>query len=453
MNKLWLLLAFLFVNPAFAQSFVLENVFLPDFEARQLIPVSVEVENGVFKQVVSAEQALTHSDVRDGQGQVIMPAFIDMHSHSMGNSSLDRSDYQYIGIRGTANAMLYAGVHGWLDLYSVEEDILGYRNAKHHEARNEAQVFAAGPCFTVPTGHCDFGDTRLISTPDEAVTELRDLSQYEPDVAKIVYDTAGRAPTVDIATLTAFLNEAQRLGIKSVVHVGSWDDLHTATELGADAVTHLPWTPMPSDIPALMQAQQTAFIPTLSVINEALLLHEPTLDELSESVLAIPMTEPLVKQKLLDDYPVTTEHPRMYEWLAGLKDDKVLDNRREAITKLNAAGVNILVGSDAGNLAVYQGIGFHREMYFLQAQGMSPWDILQAATHGAYDFLELEWGISAGQPAHFTLHNPAIFEDVNHSTEVSTIYLHGRKVEREPLLDFAKPGFFQYMKLFFGFEV
>ncbi len=453
MNKLWLLLAFFFVNPAFAQSFVLENVFLPDFEARQLIPVSVEVENGVFKQVVPAEQAIRHSDVRNGRGQVIMPAFIDMHSHSMGNSSLDRSDYQYIGIRGTANAMLYAGVHGWLDLYSVEKDILGYRNAKHHEARSEAQVFAAGPCFTVPTGHCDFGDTRLISTPDEAVNELRDLAQHEPDVAKIVYDTAGRAPTVDIATLTAFLNEARRLGIKSVVHVGSWSDLRTATELGADAVTHLPWTPMPNDIPALMQAQQTAFIPTVSVINEVLLLHEPTPEALAESVLAIPMTDALVKQKLLDDYPVTTEHPRMYEWLAGLKDDNILDNRREAITKLNAAGVHILVGSDAGNLAVYQGIGFHREMYFLQENGMSPWDILHAATHSAYDFLELEWGISVGQPAHFTLHNPAIVEDVSHSTEVSTIYLHGREVQREPLLDFAKPSFFQYMKLFFGFEV
>ncbi|WP_278361066.1 hypothetical protein [Idiomarina abyssalis] len=155
MNKLWLLLAFLLAKPAVAESFVLENVLLPDFEQRQLLPVSVEVENGLIKQVVAASQELTHDDVRDGQGQVIMPAFIDMHSHSMGNSSLDRSDYQYIGIRGTANAMLYAGVHGWLDLYSVEEDILGYRNAKHHEARDEAQVFAAGPCFTVPTGHCN----------------------------------------------------------------------------------------------------------------------------------------------------------------------------------------------------------------------------------------------------------------------------------------------------------
>lgn len=453
MNKLWLLLAFFLANPAFAENFVLENVLLPDFEQRQLLPVSVEVENGVIKQVVAASQELIHEDIRDGQRQVIMPAFIDMHSHSMGNSSLDRSDYQYIGLRGTANAMLYAGVHGWLDLYSVEDDILGYRNARHHEARNEAQVFAAGPCFTVPTGHCDFGDTRLISTADEAVAELRDLSQYEPDVAKIVYDTAGRAPTVDIATLTAFLNEAKSLGIKSVVHIGSWDDLRTATRLGANAVTHLPWEPMPNDIPALMQAQETAFIPTVSVINEALLLHEPTPEELAGSVLETPMTEALVKQKLLDDYPVTTEHPRMYEWLAGLNDDDVLRNRREAITKLHASGVNILVGSDAGNLAVYQGIGFHREMYFLQAQGMPPWNILHAGTLGAYKFLELEWGITAGQPAHFTLQNPAIFEDVRHSSEVDTIYLHGREVEREPLLNFANPGFFQYMKLLFGIEL
>ncbi len=61
-----------------------------------------------------------------------------------------------------------------------------------------------------------------------------------------------------------------------MVHVGSWSDIRTAAELGADAVTHLPWKAMPDDIPELMAAQGTAFIPTVGVVNEILFLHEPS---------------------------------------------------------------------------------------------------------------------------------------------------------------------------------
>lgn len=453
MKKLWLLVALVITAPTLANDFVINNVLLPSFETRELTPVNIEIADGKFKQVVDSSVPLSHSDVRDGKGQVIMPALIDMHSHSMGNSSLDRSDYQYIGIRGTANAMLYAGVHGWLDLYSNENDIFEYRDQQFPQERDEAYVFAAGPCFTVPTGHCDFGETRLISTPEEAVSELRDLSAAKPNVAKIVFDNEGSKPTVDKATLEAFLNEAKRLNIKSVVHVGSWNDIRAATELGADAVTHLPWHAMPDDIPELMAAQGTAFIPTVSVINELLHLHEPSAAERSASVLAVPMTNALVDEELLGDYPIIAENERYFDWVAGLKTDGAFENRNDAIKRLDVAGVNILVGSDGGNFAVFQGVGFHREMYFLQQMGMSSWDILLGSTYHSYDFLGVDWGIQEGRPAHFTLHDRRIFEDLSLSTEMEQIYLHGRKVNREPLLDYANPGFFQYMKLFFGFEV
>ncbi|WP_224797762.1 amidohydrolase family protein [Idiomarina abyssalis] len=453
MKKLWLLLALAITAPTLANDFVINNVLLPDFETRELTPVNIEVVDGKFKQIVDSSVPLSHTNVRDGKGQVIMPAFIDMHSHSMGNSSLDRSDYQYIGIRGTANAMLYAGVHGWLDLYSDEEDIFEYRDQQFPEERDEAYVFAAGPCFTVPTGHCDFGETRLISTPDEAVLELRDLSPAKPDVVKIVFDNAGSKPTVDEATLEAFLNEARSLNIKSVVHIGSWSDIRTASELGADAVTHLPWHTMPEDIPELLVKQGTVIIPTVSVINELLHLHDASSDELSASVLSVTMTDALVEEDLLNDYPITAENKVYFDWIAGLKEDGALANRKDAIKRLDAAGVTILVGSDGGNFAVFQGVGFHREMYFLQQMGMSPWDIVLGSTYSAYDFLDVDWGIKEDRPANFTLHHRRIFEDLGLSAKVKAIYLNGRWVQREPLLDYATPDFFQYIKLFFGFEV
>ncbi len=433
-------------------SFVLNNVLLPNFETRQLNKVNIEVMHGKIKRISTGGNPLNHTDMRDGQGQVILPAMIDMHSHSMGNSSLDRSGYQYIGIRGTANAMLYAGVHGWLDLFSNEQDILSYRDENHSKQRNEAFVFAAGPCFTVPNGHCDFGEpNRLISTPEDARRELIDLSKSSPNVVKVVFDNNPKQPTLDKATLKAFLQQANALNIKSVVHIGSWRDAQTASEFGANAITHLPTDKMPEGLARLLAKNNTAIIPTVGVISELLYMHN-TPQSQQKSVLSLDLTEALVDEDLLKDYPVSNKHPRHLAWLNKLTKEQAYANMQNAITRLNKAGVTIFVGSDSANLAMYQGVGFHRELFHLQQYGLPAWQLFESASVGAYQFLGLNWQLEVGAPAHFTLHDAAIFDDVSVSTDVTDIYLYGRKVERAPLLNYAKPGFIQYAKLFLGFE-
>lgn len=444
--------AMCFAN-AQSQSFVLNNVLLPNFKTQQLEGVNIAVENGKIAKIVPLKTPLQHSDVRDGQGKVLMPAMIDMHSHSMGNMSLDRSGYQYIGIRGTANAMLYAGVHGWLDLYSDEKDILSYRDNRYSNSRDEAFVFAAGPCFTVPGGHCDFGArNRLINSPEQARSELIDLSKAKPNVVKVVYDHNPKKPTLDIATFKAFIDTANELGIKSVVHVGTWQDLKTASEFGASAVTHLPDDKMPEGMEELLAKNGTVVIPTVAIMTELLYMHQAPELKLQTSVLGLPLTKALVDESLLKDYPVSERHPRYLGFLKKSAEQQLESNMQDAVLRLHAKGVTVLVGSDAANLAMYQGVGFHRELFHLARFGLSPWQLFKAATLDAYEFLGIDWQIKVGADAHFTLHDPEIFKDVAKSTEVQQVYLYGRLVEREALLDYAKPGFFQYAKLFLGFE-
>lgn len=436
-----------------SQSFVLNNVLLPNFKTQQLEGVNIAVENGKIANIVPLTTVLQHSDVRDGQGKVLMPAMIDMHSHSMGNSSLDRSDYQYIGIRGTANAMLYAGVHGWLDLYSDEKDILSYRDHRYSNRRNEAFVFAAGPCFTVPGGHCDFGArNRLINSPEQARSELIDLSRSKPNVVKVVYDHNPKKPTLDLATFKAFIDTANELGLKSVVHIGTWQDLKTASEFGASAVTHLPDEKMPEGMEDLLAKNGTVVIPTVAVMSELVYMHQASAEKLQTSVLELPLTKALVEESLLKDYPVSERHPRYFNFIKKLEEQQFDSNLQDAVLRLHARGVKVLIGSDAANLAMYQGVGFHRELFHLARFGLSPWQLFQAATLDAYEFLGIDWQIKIGADAHFTLHDPAIFTDVAKSTEVQQVYLYGRLVERDALLDYAKPGFIQYAMLFLGFE-
>lgn len=61
--------AMCFAN-AQSQSFVLNNVLLPNFKTQQLEGVNIAVENGKIAKIVPLKTPLQHSDVRDGQGKV-----------------------------------------------------------------------------------------------------------------------------------------------------------------------------------------------------------------------------------------------------------------------------------------------------------------------------------------------------------------------------------------------
>lgn len=441
-----------------AATLLIKNTAVLDFENKQVIDAHILIEDGKFSKISTSGDIPEHTEVYDAKGQLMLPPMIDMHSHSMGNKGLfGSSDYQYIGIRGTANAMLYAGVHGWLDLFSDEQAILEYRNNNHPKLRNEAHVFAAGPCFTVTNGHCDnMGTpTRIINSPTDAQREVQALAAFKPNVMKVVYDTKMKGPTVSKETLAMFIKTAKTVGIPTVVHVGNWDDVRTAATLGASAVTHIPWTEMPEDIAVLMAQNNTQFIPTVGLIAEIMSLHKKsnqhTID-MSKTLFSMPQLHKLVDKELLNQFPITKDNTIYHNWLTKLDNRQALQHVNNSIKQLHKAGVTILVGSDSANEAMYQGLGFHRELFHLQQMGISSWQLLESATVKSHEFLNVNWAITEGAPANFTLVNRAVMTDISQTANLDAVFLNGRQVELAPLLDYAKPGFWQYSKLFLGFE-
>ena len=134
---------------------------------------------------------------------------------------------------------LYAGVARYLDLFSPEDTIFAARASRATSKTPAADIFAAGPCLTATRGHCsEYGvPTRIVDSPADATREVNDLAKKKPDVVKIVYDhqsNGGRSmPTVDKATLEAVVAAAKANGLKTVVHIGTWDDVRDAFDYWA----------------------------------------------------------------------------------------------------------------------------------------------------------------------------------------------------------------------------
>lgn len=438
-----------------SQTTLYTNATVLDLNSRSQTLSHIEVVAGKITNIYHQipEDYLNHSPKRERKiinlkNGYVIPGMIDMHVHAWGNVS-PSGNYQLTGFKGSANANLYAGISGFVDLFSDEDYVLSYRDKQLKQQDVEARLFAAGPCFTATGGHCsEYGtDTRIIDSPEQAIAELVTLAKKNPDVVKVVYhhmDNGKKTrPTIDQPTLAAFLNKAKQLGIKSIVHIGTWDDVRDAAKAGASAVTHTPMTAMPDDIADILLANNVAIIPTLLMPTD---WPQYTYDS---DLLKRPLLAQLTTEDLLAEYPINlTDEPGIKAYLDKHQDKSSFDLMGQAIKQLADKGVTLLIGSDASNLTSFQGFSFHRELELLVEAGVSPWQVLKGASLDAQAFMGLDWQIAVGHQAEFVVFNQSPIKDILNTQSVHAMIHKGKVVNRQALLNNVTPTGWVKLKMY-----
>jgi imidazolonepropionase-like amidohydrolase len=416
-------------RPAAAQDLYIINARVLDVRARTETPRNVLIEGGVIAGFPASPPRDYKGPVFDAGGRWVMPALSDMHTHSFGNF-LPVGGFQMLGAEGAARAALYAGVARYLDLFSAEDDIFAARASRAAAKTPGADIFASGPCLTATKGHCsEYGvPTRIVDTPADANREVTALAAKKPDVVKVVYDHrtygARSMPTIDRATLEAVVATARANGLKTIVHVGSWDDVRDSVNAGAAAVTHTPAGLPPADIAALMVKQGTFHIPTLAVQSDYSRFADDPL--LLDSPLLLAMVG--AKTVALFKQPVA---PAMQGWLQYQRSQRATD--ASVVRLLAAAGVPMVTGTDGGNPAVFQGYSVHRELRLLQEAGLSAWDVLATTTINAGRLLGKKWGVDTGDEATLIVLDASPVADIRNTERLHAVIHRGVVVDRNAI--------------------
>ncbi len=107
------------------------------------------------------------------------------------------------------------------------------------------------------------------------------------------------------------------------------------------------------------------------------------------------------------------------------------------IARFASAGVRVGVGTDGGGQQGDQFIGWtmHTELENMVAGGMSPVQVLVAATRTSAQILNLdELGmIAPGKSADFVVLDANPLDDITHTRRIASVYLYGQEIPRPAL--------------------
>ncbi len=428
--RISLTLIFLFGFPRLVSAadanYLLKNFVLLDPAHKTSQKAEIWIQKGVIKSLKpNAAPKNFRGKIFDLSGRFIVPGFTDMHDHSTLGNPGPGSVRETLTTNDVAKRMLYNGVTAFLDLFGEEKALFAYRAARHPEG---ARLYAAGPMMTCTDGHgTDLGmPTRTMDTPEQARIQVRELAKEKPDVIKIAYDHARNYKSLDRPTMAAIISEAKKLGFRTVVHIGTWQDAAEAVDAGATIITHLYESDIPDSLVKSMVAHKIWEIPTMTYQQDLLNILE------NRSLLNSPLLERSITKELMQSYRTMNPNgpftQRMLLWQI-----KGRDNYYRTLKKLFDAGIPLMTGTDSGDIGVFQGYSVHREMAMFAKAGIDNWSVLQAATSLPKKFFKRPLGINVGDKADLVVLKASPLNDIENTQTIEWVFMDGKLVDREAL--------------------
>ena len=334
----------------------------------------------------------------DLAGRTVMPAIIDTHVHLRETRDELVEDLQRKAYYG-GGVVLSLG-RGSSDMaFQVRDEVLP----------NAARYRTVGRGITRPEpGRTDI--PYWISTQAEARTAVQELAAQNVDMVKIwVDDRNGQFEKLTPELYGAVIDEAHQHGLRVTAHVYTLEDGKGLLGAGIDAFAHgIRDMDIDDEVVELFaEHPNVVLVPNLPNSGVA--------TDLSWLSGTIPPDELQGMQDRSVDRPDAQE---------------AFGIQARNLAHLSAAGVTIAFGTDGG-----AGWSPHAEMEDMVRAGMTPADVIVAATRNSADLLALDdvGTLEAGKSADFVVLKANPLDDITNTRRIVDVYLRGTAVDRAAL--------------------
>ena len=377
----------------------------------------------------------------DLTGKTIMPALVDAHSH-LGYTDVKRmttaaANFGRDNLVDHLRRYAYYGIAATLSM-GVDRGDVPY-DVRANPVNGAALFRTAGRGLALPNagpGAEYRRDAALgVTTEAEARAAVKQLAATRVDLVKIwVDDRDGTVPKLPPAIYRAIIDEAHANGLRVAAHIFDLSDAKELLRAGIDGFAHgVRDLDVDDEFIALIKQRPGVWvIPNLPERLEA----NPKSQTPNPNEIPDPKTQDAFSW--LGDTVPETEIERLRKERASRSPAAAQQARQlyevqaRNLARLNDAGVTIGYGTDAG---ISVGWTAHTELADMVAAGMTPAQVIVAATRTSAGILRLEkhGTLAAGNSADFIVLDANPLDDITNTRRIADVYLRGIRVDRAAL--------------------
>jgi imidazolonepropionase-like amidohydrolase len=442
------LAGFYSIQPAQTQTGGSRAVVL--YEGARLIPgdgrapiegAAFLVENGTIIRVGKRGELTAPAGAArlDLTGKTVMPTLINAHGHPGFQKGLTYAGENFTreSIVEDLNRGLYFGL-AVVQSQGIERGDLTYQVRADQQAGKlgGTRLLIAGRGIGAPKagpGAAAYeGIAYEITTEAEARAAVQELAAKKVDLIKIwVDDRNGRAPRLSPELFRAVIDEGHKRGLKVNAHVFYHTDAVDLVNAGIDGFAHLVRDKeMDADLIAAIVKRNVYVMPNLGGAERG--THTELPHWLKDG-------DPMMK--LLQDTVSPEVLQRMKNSYAKIDTAAVARSReryailQRSLAKLAAAGARIILGSDTGLEDHFFGFAEQRELENMVGAGMTPAQVIVAATSRPAEYLKLgnTGSLVPGKSADFLVLDANPLDDITNTRRIAKIYIKGVEVDRAAL--------------------
>lgn len=389
-----------------AQYTLISNANLLDVARGKIVAgTSVLIRNGIIEDVFTSKRYKLPPGtvVFDGSGKYLMPGMTDAHIHFCQSGGLytrpDGFNFTKLVPYEQERKTTFNNAGDFLTRYlrmgvTTVADLGGpFTNFAIRDSVSRQQVsptiLVTGPLFSMVADEpLDTGDSPIVKTTTiaEADALFDKLLPLKPDYIKIWYIVTPDLPAEKTFPIVQHIaKRTHEARLKLAVHATELRTAELAVDAGADILVHSVEDEIITDqFVKKLVSQKVSYIPTLIVVDG---YYRTLVGKQKNDPIDLRYANPFVFGSLTDPEHIRVDDlPERFRKVRSmttpLADPNIHGDSIRAVNlrKVFAAGVNVVAGTDAGNVGTMHATSLYRELEVMRQAGLTNANVLKSAT-------------------------------------------------------------------------